>query len=77
MILAKDGIDAKVTDLATQINAARAPKIAQMSGWLAGWGENPSPSTEGTAQTTSHASSNASTRPTRHVQRRGREAALD
>ena len=44
MILAKDGIDAKVTDLATQIKAAQAPEIAQMSGWLAGWGENPSPS---------------------------------
>lgn len=44
MILAKDGIDPKVTDLATQIKAAQAPEIAQMSGWLAGWGENPSPS---------------------------------
>ena len=44
MILAKDGIDAKVTDLATQIKAAQAPEIAQMSGWLAGWGESPSPS---------------------------------
>ena len=44
MILAKDGIDAKVTDLATQIKAAQAPEIAQMSGWLAGWGANPSPS---------------------------------
>ena len=44
VILAKDGIDAKVTDLATQIKAAQAPEIAQMSGWLAGWGENPSPS---------------------------------
>lgn len=44
MILAKDGIDAKVTDLAAQIKAAQAPEIAQMSGWLAGWGENPSPS---------------------------------
>jgi uncharacterized protein (DUF305 family) len=44
MILAKDDIDPKVTDLATQIKAAQAPEIAQMSGWLAGWGENPSPS---------------------------------
>ena len=44
MILAKDGIDAKVTDLAAQIKAAQAPEIAQMSGWLAGWDENPSPS---------------------------------
>ena len=44
MILAADGIDAKVTDLASQIKAAQAPEIAQMSGWLAGWGENLSPS---------------------------------
>jgi len=44
MILAKDGIDSKVTDLANQIKAAQAPEIAQMSGWLAGWDENPSPS---------------------------------
>jgi uncharacterized protein (DUF305 family) len=44
MILAKDDIDPKVTDLATQIKAAQAPEIAQMSGWLAGWGQNPSPS---------------------------------
>ena len=45
MILAKEGIDAEVTDLATAIKAAQAPEIAQLSGWLSGWGENPSPST--------------------------------
>jgi uncharacterized protein (DUF305 family) len=45
MMVAKDDIDAKVSDLATQIKAAQGPEIAQMSGWLAGWGENPSPST--------------------------------
>ena len=44
ILLAKDGIDAKVTELATQIKAAQAPEIARMSGWLAGWGQNPSPS---------------------------------
>jgi len=44
MILAKDDIDPRVTDLATQIKVAQAPEIAQMSGWLAGWGQNPSPS---------------------------------
>jgi uncharacterized protein (DUF305 family) len=44
ILLAQDGIDAKVTELATQIKAAQAPEIAKMSGWLAGWGQNPSPS---------------------------------
>lgn len=43
-LLAKDGIDPKVTDLARQIKAAQGPEIARMSGWLAGWGQNPSPS---------------------------------
>ena len=44
MILTKDGIDPAVTDLARQIKDAQAPEITQMSGWLAGWGANPSPS---------------------------------
>lgn len=44
MLLAKQGIDAKVVALATQITAAQRPEITQMSGWLAGWGQNPSPS---------------------------------
>ena len=44
LVLAKDGINTEVTDLATQIKAAQGPEIAQMRGWLAGWGENPSPS---------------------------------
>lgn len=44
MLLTKDGVDAEVTDLARQIKDAQAPEIARMSGWLAGWGENPSPS---------------------------------
>jgi uncharacterized protein (DUF305 family) len=44
MILAKDGIDAAVTDLAKQIKDAQTPEINQMRGWLAGWGANPSPS---------------------------------
>ena len=47
MLLAKQGIDAKVVDLATQIKAAQAPEITQMSGWLAGWGQDPSPSSMG------------------------------
>jgi uncharacterized protein (DUF305 family) len=44
MVLAKDGIDAAVIDLAQQIKDAQAPEIAQMKGWLVGWGANPSPS---------------------------------
>ena len=44
MLLAKQGIDAKVVDLATQIEATQTPEITRMSGWLAGWGQNPSPS---------------------------------
>jgi uncharacterized protein (DUF305 family) len=45
MILAKDGINSEITELAQQIKDAQAPEIAQMRGWLAGWGQNPSPST--------------------------------
>ena len=44
MILAKDGMDSRVTDLAIKIKAAQAPEIAQMSGWLAGWSKRPIPS---------------------------------
>lgn len=44
LVLAKDGITTEVTALADQIKAAQGPEITQMSGWLAGWGENPSSS---------------------------------
>lgn len=44
LVLATEGINIEVTGLASQIKAAQAPEIAQMSGWLAGWGENRSPS---------------------------------
>ncbi len=47
MLLAKSGIDSKVTALAQKIKAAQGPEVAQMSGWLAGWGQNPSPSSMG------------------------------
>ena len=47
LILAKDGVHGAVVDLATRIKDAQAPEIAQMSGWLAGWGANPSPSMSG------------------------------
>lgn len=42
ILLAKTGIAAQVQDLATKIKAAQAPEITQMSGWLTGWGANPS-----------------------------------
>lgn len=38
MILAKQGIDPRVIDLANQIKAAQGPEIAQMQGWLQQWG---------------------------------------
>jgi uncharacterized protein (DUF305 family) len=38
MLLGKQGIDRRVTDLATQIKAAQAPEIQQMQGWLTAWG---------------------------------------
>jgi uncharacterized protein (DUF305 family) len=38
MILAKQGIDPRVTDLAKQIKAAQGPEIEQMQGWLTQWG---------------------------------------
>ncbi|EHB55268.1 protein of unknown function DUF305 [Mycolicibacterium rhodesiae JS60] len=38
VILAKQGIDPRVVDLAKQIKAAQGPEIAQMQGWLNQWG---------------------------------------
>jgi uncharacterized protein (DUF305 family) len=38
VLLAKQGIDPRVADLATQIKGAQAPEIAQMQGWLKQWG---------------------------------------
>jgi uncharacterized protein (DUF305 family) len=37
-VLAKQGIDARVVDLAKQIKAAQGPEIQQMQGWLKQWG---------------------------------------
>jgi uncharacterized protein (DUF305 family) len=42
-LLAKQGIDARVTDLATQIKGAQGPEITQMRGWLDQWGNPPMP----------------------------------
>ncbi|MDT2006952.1 DUF305 domain-containing protein [Rhodococcus opacus] len=39
VVLAKDGIDPRVTDLATQIKAAQGPEIEQLQGWLSEWGQ--------------------------------------
>jgi uncharacterized protein (DUF305 family) len=39
MILAKQGIDPRVVDLANQIKAAQGPEIEQMQGWLKEWGQ--------------------------------------
>ncbi|GER23133.1 DUF305 domain-containing protein [Zafaria cholistanensis] len=38
-ILAKDGIDAPVVELANKIKAAQGPEIGTMTGWLEAWGE--------------------------------------
>ena len=42
MIVAKHAIDSEVSTLATQIKAAQAPEIDQMTGWLTGWGQSAS-----------------------------------
>lgn len=38
-MLAKTGLDPKITALATDIKAAQGPEIAKMTGWLTGWSE--------------------------------------
>ena len=37
MVLAKQGMDSRVVELATQIKDAQGPEIAQMQGWLDEW----------------------------------------
>jgi len=39
IILKKQGIDARITALASKITAAQAPEIEKMSGWLKDWNE--------------------------------------
>lgn len=41
IVLAKQGIDPRVTDLATQIKNAQGPEIEQMRSWLTQWGNPP------------------------------------
>jgi uncharacterized protein (DUF305 family) len=38
VLLAKDGIDSQITDLATQIKEAQGPEIDQLTTWLDEWG---------------------------------------
>ena len=39
MMLAKDGVDPEVKQLAEDIKAAQAPEIEKMHGWLEAWGQ--------------------------------------
>ncbi len=47
ILLAKDGIDERVTNLAQQIKDAQAPEIALMQQWLTDWDAEPMTSMEG------------------------------
>jgi uncharacterized protein (DUF305 family) len=40
MVLAKTGVDGKVTDLAKKIKAEQAPEITLMKSWLTAWGQS-------------------------------------
>jgi uncharacterized protein (DUF305 family) len=55
MLLAKQGIDPRVIELANQIKAAQAPEIQQMHGWLNEWGSpSMSPMPSGDTQMPGH-----------------------
>ncbi|MFD6062175.1 DUF305 domain-containing protein [Rhodococcus wratislaviensis] len=43
VVVAKDGIDPRVTELANQIKAAQGPEIEQLQGWLTEWGQSSMP----------------------------------
>jgi uncharacterized protein (DUF305 family) len=47
MLLAKQGIDPRVTALANQIKAEQGPEIRQMQGWLDQWKVPPMPAMSG------------------------------
>ena len=47
MLLAKDGADARVVELAEQIKAAQGPEIDKMLGWLEDWGVEYDPDSMG------------------------------
>lgn len=40
LLLAKDGVDPAVEELARDIKSAQAPEMEQMTGWLVGWDED-------------------------------------
>jgi uncharacterized protein (DUF305 family) len=46
VVLARKGVDPRVTDLATAIKAAQGPEITEMQGWLGQWGDPPMPPME-------------------------------
>jgi uncharacterized protein (DUF305 family) len=41
LLLAKSDVDPQVAALARRIKDAQGPEVAQMTGWLSGWGEDP------------------------------------
>lgn len=41
VLLAKEGVDPRVADLAARITAAQGPEIEQLKGWLEDWGAEP------------------------------------
>lgn len=45
-LLAKDGIDQRIVDLATEIKAAQEPEIQQLESWLTAWGMDDTSSSE-------------------------------
>lgn len=47
IILGKQGIDPRVTELANQINAAQRPEIQTMQAWLGQWGQPTTPTMPG------------------------------
>jgi uncharacterized protein (DUF305 family) len=47
MLLAKDGADARVVELAEEIKAAQGPEIDKMLGWLEDWGVEYDPDSMG------------------------------
>ena len=47
MVLGKQGIDPRVTELANQIKAAQGPEIEKMQGWLTQWGSPQMPMPSG------------------------------